>query len=73
MVCDVTLMYFSYLGNGLVASRLGMLQSHVASHNTSLVSDCFPEGFTINGWDYAGERWKVRSVNDYSLTKMRQA
>uniref|UniRef100_A0A914UNQ6 Uncharacterized protein n=1 Tax=Plectus sambesii TaxID=2011161 RepID=A0A914UNQ6_9BILA len=66
---SVRLYTHSYLGNGLVASRLGMLKLHAASTNISLVTDCLPEGYNIEDWDYAGDRWIISGSKDYGSAK----
>uniref|UniRef100_A0A183U703 Ectonucleoside triphosphate diphosphohydrolase 5 n=1 Tax=Toxocara canis TaxID=6265 RepID=A0A183U703_TOXCA len=59
----------SYLGNGLVAARLGIIQGSSAKLNgRSLMSYCLPADFTINNWDYAGNLWNVTGSSVASFT-----
>ncbi|KAI1730100.1 GDA1/CD39 (nucleoside phosphatase) family domain-containing protein [Ditylenchus destructor] len=67
---QVKLYTHSYLGNGLVAARIGIArlspESVPATH--SLYTSCFPQGFTLKDWDYAGNAWTVRptKTSDFS-------
>jgi len=57
----------SYLGNGLVAARLGIGQMLRAEDNElEMATHCFPKGYVLNDWDYAGNGWKVVSTSDAS-------
>lgn len=51
---------FSYLGNGLVAARLGIGQLLRAEDDELKMSThCFPRDYTLKDWDYAGNGWTV--------------
>uniref|UniRef100_A0A1I7YWD0 Nucleoside diphosphatase n=1 Tax=Steinernema glaseri TaxID=37863 RepID=A0A1I7YWD0_9BILA len=59
---DVKLYTHSYLGNGLVAARLGMAQDTEGSEGSELRTHCLPKGYALKDWDYAGTAWKVRGT-----------
>lgn len=65
----VQLYTHSYLGNGLVAARLGISQSSRLSQNNSLFTYCFPSGFSIEDWDYGGVKWKVAGSQQSSFVE----
>uniref|UniRef100_A0A914HLC2 Apyrase n=1 Tax=Globodera rostochiensis TaxID=31243 RepID=A0A914HLC2_GLORO len=60
---ELKLYTHSYLGNGLVASRLGIAK--LSSPNwspgamPSLHTHCLPSGFVLDDWDYAGNVWLI--------------
>ncbi|CAJ0957151.1 unnamed protein product, partial [Mesorhabditis belari] len=62
----------SFLGNGLISARLGVL---MGSTNPELQSDdhltspCMPEDFEIPNWQYALKSWRVRGNPEYSESK----
>uniref|UniRef100_A0A915EE67 Uncharacterized protein n=1 Tax=Ditylenchus dipsaci TaxID=166011 RepID=A0A915EE67_9BILA len=59
----------SYLGNGLVAARIGVAQLSSQSNDEShsLFTSCFPRKFQINDWDYAGNVWVVSATQEASF------
>lgn len=57
----------SYLGNGLVSARLGIIERTTGSNGHSLVSHCLPTGISINDWDYAGKMWNVTGSSEASF------
>lgn len=61
---QVKLYTHSYLGNGLVAARIGIARLSPESEPIAhlLHTSCFPEGFTLEDWDYAGNAWTVKST-----------
>ncbi|TKR61712.1 hypothetical protein L596_028792 [Steinernema carpocapsae] len=64
---DVKLYTHSYLGNGLVAARLGVGQDTLGSNGTVLKTHCLPKGYKVNDWDYAGSAWEVGGSEESSF------
>ncbi|CAD5223556.1 unnamed protein product [Bursaphelenchus okinawaensis] len=56
----------SYLGNGLIAARLGMARLN-NDKETDLDVDCFPKGYVMKNWDYAGKNWTLRGTSSKSF------
>ncbi|KAI6198911.1 Nucleoside-diphosphatase uda-1 [Aphelenchoides besseyi] len=54
---EIRLFTHSYLGNGLVASRLGigrLLTTEQSDQQHKMITHCFPANYTLKDWDYAG-------------------
>lgn len=50
----------SYLGNGLVAARLGIGRLLKADEDKlKMTTHCFPKDYALKDWDYAGNGWTV--------------
>ncbi|KAK0409796.1 hypothetical protein QR680_004764 [Steinernema hermaphroditum] len=64
---DVKLYTHSYLGNGLVAARLGVAQDTAGSKGSELRTHCLPKRFTLKDWDYAGSAWRVSGTEEPSF------
>lgn len=61
---EVRLYTHSYLGNGLVAARLGVAKllspkADAAQHH--LHTNCLPPGYRLDDWDYAGRVWIIEA------------
>uniref|UniRef100_A0A0N4ZCC8 Nucleoside phosphatase GDA1/CD39 n=1 Tax=Parastrongyloides trichosuri TaxID=131310 RepID=A0A0N4ZCC8_PARTI len=59
----------SYLGNGLVASRLGVSLLHHQSQKNDLKTPCFPFDMHLETWNYGDVNWNVKGVSDSSFLK----
>lgn len=70
---DVKLYTHSYLGNGLVAARLGVSQDTAGSVGSVLRTHCLPKGYTLEDWDYAGSAWKISGTEDPSFENCLQS
>ncbi|VDN59748.1 unnamed protein product [Dracunculus medinensis] len=57
----------SYLGNGLVASRLGTIQRSPLSTKNLLVTSCLPEKLLVKDRDYTGLHWSIKGSSSYSF------
>jgi len=64
---DVKLYTHSYLGNGLVAARLGVSQDTRGSNGSDLKTHCLPKGYNLEDWDYAGSAWKISGTDEPSF------
>ncbi|CAD5232731.1 unnamed protein product [Bursaphelenchus xylophilus] len=49
----------SYLGNGLIAARLGMSRLKSKEEESDLSVDCFPNGYVLKNWEYSGRNWTL--------------
>ncbi|VDK46118.1 unnamed protein product [Anisakis simplex] len=57
----------SYLGNGLVAARIGIVKNaNESGQLKSPQSKCLPAGFTASMYDYTGEAWNVTGASSES-------
>ncbi|KAL3109841.1 hypothetical protein niasHT_011144 [Heterodera trifolii] len=65
---ELRLYTHSYLGNGLVASRLGIAKLSSPEWKPgampSLHTYCLPKGFVLDDWDYAGNVWLISASSN---------
>ncbi|CEF60425.1 NTPase [Strongyloides ratti] len=66
---NIQLYSHSYLGNGLVASRLGVSLLHEKSNENYLKTPCLPHNFNLEKWNYGDNNWTVNGVIDSSFDK----
>uniref|UniRef100_A0A0N5C3V1 Nucleoside phosphatase GDA1/CD39 n=1 Tax=Strongyloides papillosus TaxID=174720 RepID=A0A0N5C3V1_STREA len=66
---NIKLYSHSYLGNGLVASRLGVSLLHNESDDNYLKTPCLPHDLHIKGWSYADNNWTVNGIHDSGFDK----
>uniref|UniRef100_A0AC35U3T9 Nucleoside phosphatase GDA1/CD39 n=1 Tax=Rhabditophanes sp. KR3021 TaxID=114890 RepID=A0AC35U3T9_9BILA len=64
---EMLLYSHSYLGNGLVAARLGISQLHSGSEDLNLKTYCFPASMKIYDWEYGSTKWQIEGVADGSF------
>ncbi|GMT10421.1 hypothetical protein PFISCL1PPCAC_1718 [Pristionchus fissidentatus] len=63
----------SYLGSGLQAARLNILQGESTDDDQNeLTSPCFPHDFHLSKWEQGLKEWSVRGTADYSLTSCQE-
>uniref|UniRef100_A0A8R1HWB5 Uncharacterized protein n=1 Tax=Caenorhabditis japonica TaxID=281687 RepID=A0A8R1HWB5_CAEJA len=65
----IRLFTHSFLGNGLIAARLNILQAETGEEQEKehqLVSSCMPDGYNLRDWEYALEFWNVNGTTSYS-------
>ncbi|KAI6237945.1 Nucleoside-diphosphatase uda-1 [Aphelenchoides besseyi] len=66
---EIRLFTHSYLGNGLVASRLGigrLLATEQSDNQHKMITHCFPANYTLKDWDYAGNAWTISATPESS-------
>ncbi|CAI2353152.1 unnamed protein product [Caenorhabditis sp. 36 PRJEB53466] len=66
----IRLFTHSFLGNGLIAARLNILQSETEDHveaEHQLVTSCMPAGYQLSEWEYALKFWNINGTSDHSF------
>uniref|UniRef100_A0A914CUJ0 Uncharacterized protein n=1 Tax=Acrobeloides nanus TaxID=290746 RepID=A0A914CUJ0_9BILA len=66
----VKLYTHSYLGNGLIAARLGIAQLTTQGNDSNtrkLTTHCLPADFLLDDWDYSGHIWIVTGTQNSSF------
>ncbi|CAJ0582547.1 unnamed protein product, partial [Mesorhabditis spiculigera] len=69
---NMQLFSHSFLGNGLLSARLGILQASTRKQpgfDDKFFTPCMPASFAIPGWEYALKAWKVSGTPQYSYAK----
>lgn len=67
---ELRLYTHSYLGNGLVASRLGIAKLSTPDWSPglpALKTHCLPKKFILDDFDYAGNVWLISATTDASF------
>lgn len=65
----IRLFTHSFLGNGLIAARLNILQLETDNDietTHQLITSCMPEGFQLTEWEYALKFWNINGSSSYS-------
>ncbi|ULT91062.1 hypothetical protein L3Y34_008981 [Caenorhabditis briggsae] len=65
----IRLFTHSFLGNGLIAARLNILQLETENDietTHQLITSCMPEGFQLTEWEYALKFWNINGSSSYS-------
>ncbi|CAI5453288.1 unnamed protein product [Caenorhabditis angaria] len=65
----IRLFTHSFLGNGLIASRLAIMQQESSQENAEnqLKTSCMPDGFSIRNWEYSLKHWQINGSNNYGF------
>ncbi|EGT40234.1 hypothetical protein CAEBREN_28059 [Caenorhabditis brenneri] len=66
----IRLFTHSFLGNGLIAARLNILQMETDNEIESahqLFTSCLPEGFQLTEWEYALKFWNINGTSSHSF------